>query len=167
MLQLACALLVLVSFLGLAWLVMRRRHLARAVAELEAARRAEFAPVEARAALTQWILHQQSAFTVDAAVAASEAMGRAMAAGEVEAVCASLSVGVPSLRAILPFHTLKDLPKMPKVATSMRKNGATVTYLNSQRPPETWGMTRGQYDAWLREQNRKEVAAAADQGKVP
>jgi hypothetical protein len=163
MLQLAYALLVLVSAPGLFYLVMRRRHLARAVAELEAARRAEFAPVEARAALTQWILHQQSAFTVQGAVLATEMLGRVMTEGEVEAVCSSLSLSVPSLRAILPFHTLKDMPKQP-AATSVRKNGATVTYLNANRPPETWGMSRGQYDAWLREQNRKKLQDQADGG---
>ncbi len=140
--------------------VARRRKKARVAAAELARVRAEFAPQEARAALTQWILLRQEAFTVAAAVKATEEDGRPMTGDEVASVCASLSVAVPSLRGVLPFETLRPLPpghdSKPKF--TVVRNGARVT---GHRPPETMRMTRAEYIEWSRKQAGQAVYDAA------
>ncbi len=139
--------------------VARRRKKARIAAAELARIRAEFAPQEARAALTQWILLRQEAFTVSLAIAASHANGRPMDWAEVHDVCATLSLAVPSLRGLLPFETLRPLPpghgSKPKF--TVVRNGARVT---SHRPPETMRMTRAEYIEWQRKQGEGGNGAA-------
>lgn len=135
--------------------VARRRKKARIAAAELARIRAEFAPQEARAALTQWILLRQEAFTVPVAVAASEANGRPMTGDEVASVCATLSVAVPSLRGVLPPEHLRPLMPGQRAKVTHIRNGAVVSRVVKHeptpgRPPETMRMTRAEYIEWQR-----------------
>lgn len=154
---LGVALVVLTPIAWLLWRKRRRRLEQEAIAaelarQHEAAERERFKPVEARAALTQWVLLRQELFTLDDAMNASCAAGRPMTRSECEDVCATLSVAVPSLRAVLPPETLRPLPPGgERRKHTYKANGARVISL---RPPETMGMTRAEYEEWRKGQKR-------------